>query len=141
MSPVIAGKPEAPMAELILARLAGTPERLVMVGDRASTDGRMAAAVGAEFAHVLTGVDDDAPSGAASVPISGRWSTGFSIASRPIVATERRRLDSELVRRGLASSRNEALRAHRVRSGARRWGARRSRRGSGSDRFGAQGAR
>lgn len=54
------------MAELILARLAGKPARLVMVGDRASTDGRMAAAVGAEFAHVLTGVDDDAPSGAAS---------------------------------------------------------------------------
>jgi glycerol 3-phosphatase-2 len=66
VSPVIAGKPEAPMAKLILVRLAGTPERLVMVGDRASTDGRMAAAVGAEFAHVLTGVDDDAPSGAAS---------------------------------------------------------------------------
>jgi ribonucleotide monophosphatase NagD (HAD superfamily) len=50
------------MADLITTRLAGPVMRLVMVGDRASTDGRMAEAVGAEFAHVLTGVDDDAPS-------------------------------------------------------------------------------
>ena len=61
VAPVIAGKPEAPMADLITTRLAGPVMRLVMVGDRASTDGRMAEAVGAEFAHVLTGVDDDAP--------------------------------------------------------------------------------
>lgn len=61
VTPIIAGKPEAPMAELIADRLGGPVDRLVMVGDRASTDGLMALAVGAEFAHVLTGVDDDPP--------------------------------------------------------------------------------
>ncbi|MGA0812530.1 MAG: S4 domain-containing protein, partial [Ilumatobacteraceae bacterium] len=37
-----------------------------------------------------------------------RWRIGSSIADGPIVAIERRRLDSELVRRGLAASRTEA---------------------------------
>lgn len=66
VTPTIAGKPEAPMAALIRSRLPAEVRRLVMVGDRASTDGAMAEAVGAEFAHVLTGVDDDRPSAGSS---------------------------------------------------------------------------
>ena len=54
------------MAALIHSRLPAEVRRLVMVGDRASTDGAMAEAVGAEFAHVLTGVDDDRPSAGSS---------------------------------------------------------------------------
>lgn len=68
VTPVIAGKPEPPMAGLIRSRMPEGTERLVMVGDRASTDGAMADAVGAEFAHVLTGVDDDRPTGITSFP-------------------------------------------------------------------------
>lgn len=51
--PVVAGKPHAPMAELIRARLGGDG---VMVGDRPETDGRFAAVLGYRFALVLTGV-------------------------------------------------------------------------------------
>lgn len=50
---VVAGKPNAPMAELVRARLGddGT-----MVGDRPETDGRFAVALGYRFALVLSGV-------------------------------------------------------------------------------------
>jgi 4-nitrophenyl phosphatase len=50
---VIAGKPYAPMADLLRRRLG--PEGVV-VGDRLDTDGRLAGAVGYQFALVLTGV-------------------------------------------------------------------------------------
>ncbi len=55
VAPVIAGKPHAPMAELIRARVGpvGT-----MVGDRPETDGRFAAALGYRFALVLSGITD-----------------------------------------------------------------------------------
>lgn len=51
--PAIAGKPHAPMAALVHARLGDDG---VMVGDRPETDGRFAAALGYRFALVLSGV-------------------------------------------------------------------------------------
>jgi len=51
--PEVAGKPERPMADLVRARFG---DRGVVVGDRPSTDGAFAAALGWPFALVLTGV-------------------------------------------------------------------------------------
>ena len=48
-----AGKPEAPMADLLLSRF-GKPG--VVVGDRPDTDGRFAERLGVDFVLVLTGV-------------------------------------------------------------------------------------
>jgi 4-nitrophenyl phosphatase len=59
---VIAGKPHAPMAALVRARLG---EHGVMVGDRPDTDGRFAALLGYRFALVHTGVT---PAGVAVEP-------------------------------------------------------------------------
>jgi 4-nitrophenyl phosphatase len=56
-TPVVAGKPNGPMVELIRTRVG---EVEVMVGDRASTDGLLARRLGARFALVLTGVIDAA---------------------------------------------------------------------------------
>ena len=52
-TPVVAGKPHAPVAALV-RELVGTVT--VMVGDRPSTDGRFARALGVPFGLVLTGV-------------------------------------------------------------------------------------
>ena len=49
----VAGKPYAPIADLVRHRLGSTG---VMVGDRADTDGAFARALGYRFALVLTGV-------------------------------------------------------------------------------------
>ena len=55
--PVIAGKPYAPMAATVLDRLGRPgPAGVVMVGDRWSTDGRFARALGCPFALVRSGV-------------------------------------------------------------------------------------
>lgn len=51
--PEVAGKPHRAVAELVAARF-GTPS--IMVGDRLDTDGAFAAAVGAPFGLVLSGV-------------------------------------------------------------------------------------
>jgi 4-nitrophenyl phosphatase len=53
VEPVVAGKPNAPMAELVRSRLG---EHGVMVGDRPDTDGRFARVLGYRFALVHTGV-------------------------------------------------------------------------------------
>ncbi len=56
--PVIAGKPYAPMAELV-RRTVGPgfdPDATVMVGDRPSTDGLFAKVIGCRYAIVRTGV-------------------------------------------------------------------------------------
>lgn len=60
VEPVIAGKPHAPMADLV--RAIGGAEG-TMVGDRPDTDGLFAARLGYRFALVLTGVTrpDDLP--------------------------------------------------------------------------------
>lgn len=61
VTPVVAGKPHAPMAALVRA-LVGDAD-VVMVGDRHDTDGLFASALGARFALVLSGVTaaDDVP--------------------------------------------------------------------------------
>ncbi len=51
--PVVAGKPEPPTVALVRERLGNAG---VMVGDRPSTDGALAAALGWPFALVLSGV-------------------------------------------------------------------------------------
>ena len=51
--PVVAGKPNSPIADLVRARVGDRP---LMVGDRADTDGEFAVALGCDFAMVLTGV-------------------------------------------------------------------------------------
>lgn len=52
VEPVVAGKPYAPMAELVRARLG---DHGIVVGDRADTDGALAARLGYRFALVLSG--------------------------------------------------------------------------------------
>lgn len=61
--PVIAGKPHRPMVDLVRTRLGGNVEGSVVVGDRPSTDGRFAVALGVPFDLVLSGVTtvDDLP--------------------------------------------------------------------------------
>jgi HAD superfamily hydrolase (TIGR01450 family) len=54
VTPVVAGKPFAPMADAVRAIAGDGPH--VMVGDRPSTDGRFARALGATWALVLSGV-------------------------------------------------------------------------------------
>ena len=52
-APEVAGKPEMPMAELVRARYGNVG---IVVGDRPTTDGAFAAALGWPFALVLSGV-------------------------------------------------------------------------------------
>lgn len=53
---IVAGKPEQPMADLVLG-VAGTPaSAMLMIGDRPETDGRFAERIGCEFALVESGV-------------------------------------------------------------------------------------
>jgi 4-nitrophenyl phosphatase len=58
--PLIAGKPHQPMARAITDALAGPdgdgPRPDIVVGDRADTDGALAAALGVRFVLVLSGV-------------------------------------------------------------------------------------
>jgi HAD superfamily hydrolase (TIGR01450 family) len=53
--PVVAGKPYSAMADLVRSLLPAG-EQVVMVGDRADTDGRFGVALGGRFALVLSGV-------------------------------------------------------------------------------------
>jgi 4-nitrophenyl phosphatase len=65
-APEVAGKPERPMVDLIRARFGSSG---VVVGDRPSTDGALAVALGWPFALVLSGVTQrDAPPGGESIP-------------------------------------------------------------------------
>ena len=57
VTPVVAGKPNAPIADLVRARLGGAPS--LVVGDRPDSDGAVARAMGCRFALVLTGVTKD----------------------------------------------------------------------------------
>ena len=54
--PVTAGKPYEPMADAVRAMLGSPDGRLLMVGDRASTDGAFAVTLGCPFGLVRTGV-------------------------------------------------------------------------------------
>ena len=53
---MIAGKPYEPMAAAVRAMLGEPDVHLLMVGDRASTDGAFAVALGCPFGLVRTGV-------------------------------------------------------------------------------------
>lgn len=64
VAPVIAGKPHEAMVELVRGRAGATG---TMVGDRPSTDGRFAVALGFRFALVLSGVTT-----AADLPVEPR---------------------------------------------------------------------
>lgn len=59
---ILAGKPHAPMAAAVAARIGPEfrPENAVMIGDRYSTDGRFAAELGCRFIAVSSGVAPDA---------------------------------------------------------------------------------
>ncbi len=56
VEPEVAGKPYAPMADLLAARLGEGAGGAILVGDRPSTDGLMARRLGLPFALVLSGV-------------------------------------------------------------------------------------
>ncbi|MBV8982648.1 MAG: HAD-IIA family hydrolase [Acidimicrobiia bacterium] len=56
VEPTIAGKPHAPMAQLVRARVGDDLAGSTVVGDRPSTDGLFAVALGVPFALVLSGV-------------------------------------------------------------------------------------
>ncbi len=56
VDPVVAGKPHQPMADLVRARLGDDLEGSILVGDRPSTDGLMAARLDIPFILVMTGV-------------------------------------------------------------------------------------
>ncbi len=57
VEPVVAGKPYAPMASLVVDVVgARSAAAAVMVGDRPDTDGRFARAIGCRFALVYSGV-------------------------------------------------------------------------------------
>jgi glycerol-1-phosphatase len=65
-APEVAGKPEAAMVHLVRERLGPSG---IIVGDRSSTDGALAAALGWPFALVLSGVTArTAPPGGESIP-------------------------------------------------------------------------
>jgi HAD superfamily hydrolase (TIGR01450 family) len=56
VDPTIAGKPHPPIVELVRTRLGEDLDGSTVVGDRPSTDGRLAVALGVPFALVLSGV-------------------------------------------------------------------------------------
>jgi len=58
VAPTVAGKPNAPMADLVRQRIGQVD---VLVGDRPSTDGLMARVLGARFAFVRSGVTAETP--------------------------------------------------------------------------------
>ena len=58
--PVVAGKPHRAMCDLVTGRVAPG----AVVGDRESTDGRFAAALGVPFAHVASGTGESSSSAA-----------------------------------------------------------------------------
>ena len=59
VEPTVAGKPHAPMVDLVRIRLGPDLNGSTVVGDRPSTDGRLALALGARFALVLSGVTEE----------------------------------------------------------------------------------
>ena len=58
VEPVVAGKPNQAMADLVRTRLGDDLTGTVLVGDRPSTDGRMAERLGVPFLLVQTGVKE-----------------------------------------------------------------------------------
>lgn len=64
VTPMVTGKPHLAMAELVRDMCPGVmTHEMVMVGDRADTDGAFAAAIGCRFGLVLSGVTAEADAG------------------------------------------------------------------------------
>jgi 4-nitrophenyl phosphatase len=87
--PTIAGKPHRPMADLIVERLGaeGSDARsMLMVGDRPSTDGRFAEALGCPFALVRTGVTsgDAPPRGRVDLDLADLAELATALGSHPV---------------------------------------------------------
>ncbi len=77
MTPIVAGKPYGPMADLVRRELGGIDmSSAVMVGDRPETDGLFARTLGCRYAHVWSGVT---PHGTDVVPIPDL--TGANLAA------------------------------------------------------------
>lgn len=72
--PVVAGKPEQPMADLIRSELGDDG---VVVGDRPDTDGRFAAALGYRFCLAMSGITTPA-----EIPVGPEpWHVGADLAA------------------------------------------------------------
>jgi len=71
-APTIAGKPYGPMATLVADRCGAdfAPDRALVVGDRGSTDGAFAGAIGCPFALVRSGVTPIGGEPDAAVPVA-----------------------------------------------------------------------
>ena len=104
--PELAGKPWPAMCALVRAHV----HPGAVVGDRASTDGRFAAALGVRFAHVVSQVGDE--TAGAAVTVTSLPTRCWRYAAerpharrrtrRPLSPTSRRPLDRVLVERALA---------------------------------------
>lgn len=72
VEPVVAGKPHAPMAELVVTECGPvSPDTCWMIGDRHDTDGAFARLLGVRFGHVLSGtVTVDGPCDARAVDLA-----------------------------------------------------------------------
>ena len=91
VEPVIAGKPNEPMAALVASMLARPseafrPDRVLMVGDRPETDGLFAARLGSRFALVRSGVSAPGVQIAAMTPVDLDVADVFAVARRLVDA-------------------------------------------------------
>ena len=91
VEPVIAGKPNEPMAALVASMLARPseafrPDRVLMVGDRPETDGLFAARLGSRFALVRSGVSASGVQIAAMTPVDLDVADVFAVARRLVDA-------------------------------------------------------
>ncbi|MBI4884542.1 MAG: HAD-IIA family hydrolase [Actinobacteria bacterium] len=81
---VVAGKPYRPMVELVEAEIGpDAAKQAVMVGDRPSTDGRFARALGCAYAHVHSGVT---PRGAALDPEANLTADDLAAVAQALLA-------------------------------------------------------
>jgi len=82
--PIVAGKPEQPMADLVASLVGAAPETMadhaLMVGDRPETDGLFARRLGCRFALVRSGATD------ANAPIDGSLRVDLDVADLAAVA-------------------------------------------------------
>lgn len=78
-TPIVAGKPEQPMADLVRARVDDVE---VVVGDQPLTDGRLAEQLGVDFLLVLTGVTTEADLPVAPTPALVAADLAAAVAAR-----------------------------------------------------------
>ena len=128
--PEVAGKPSAAMARFVASRV----QPGAVVGDRPSTDGALAAALGVPFALVASAVDEPAPPDAVRASTLHAAVIALSRATRDsrsavprrragVTPARRRPLDRVLVERGHAADLGAARDTRRERPCARGRGA------------------